>query len=123
MHKHWTETRTTVRLALCLLAGAAAIAEIAPVSAHAGTNCRTTKSATYCDDGTTFYQYGNRIQSNRGDSWTKFGSHIYGSDGSWYADHGDNVTSWFPKDASPDALDSRIVPDRLFGDDDDAWGD
>lgn len=118
------EAQGTGRMALRIVI-AGAIVGLTAASALAGTYCRTTKSATYCDDGTTFYQYGNRIQSNRGDSWTKFGSHIYGSDGSWYADHGDNVTSWFPKDESPDALESRIVPERLFGDDDgdDGWGE
>lgn len=122
MDEQRTEARRAGRLAICLVT-ATVIVGLASASALAGTNCRTTKSATYCDDGTTFYQYGNRIQSNRGDSWTKFGSHIYGSDGSWYADHGDTVTSWFPKDESPGALESRIVPDRLFGDDDDEYED
>ena len=122
MDQHGPEARRTSRAAICLVA-AAAIVGLASTSAVAGTYCRTTKSATYCDDGTTFYQYGNRVQSNRGDSWTKFGSHVYGSDGSWYADHGDSVTSWFPKGETPDALESRIVPDRLFGDDEDEYED
>lgn len=107
--------RSTGFAVLAVIAGF--LLTLAP-AAIAGTNCRSTKSATYCDDGTTFYQYGNRIQSNRGDSWTKFGTHVYGSDGSWYADHGDTVTSSFPKGA-PDPLSTRIVPDRLFGDWDD----
>lgn len=84
----------------------------------AGTYCNTRGNATYCDDGTTYYRYGNRIQSSRGDSWTRFGTHIYGSDGSWYADHGDSTTSWTPKGSAPDPLDSWIVPDQLFDDED-----
>ena len=105
-------SRSPVLAAAALCAAVA----IAP-AARAATYCRSTDTATYCNDGTTFYQYGDRIQSNRGESWTKFGSHIYGSDGSWFADHGDGVTSWFPDD--PDPLSARIVPDRLFGEDHD----
>jgi len=86
-----------------------------PAFARAGTYCTSRGSITYCDDGSTFYQYGDYIQSNRGDSWRKFGSHAYGSDGSWFADHEDSVTSHVPGAADP--LSTRIVPDRLFGDD------
>lgn len=107
------------------LAGALRIASLALAVAlggvaEAGTYCTSRGNATYCDDGTTFHQYGNYIQSNRGKSWRRFGSHAYGSDGSWYADHGDSVTS-YSKDR-PGAVESRIVPGRLFGGRDrDGW--
>lgn len=98
-----------------LVAALAAAAATLPGAAAAGTYCRSTKTVTYCDDGTTFYRYGNRIQSSRGDSWTRFGAHISGSDGSWFADHGDSVTSSLPDE--PDPLSTGIVLRRLFGDD------
>jgi len=88
---------------------------LTPRSTEAGTYCTSRGNATYCDDGTTFHQYGKFIQSNRGQSWRRFGSHGYGDDGSWFADHGDSVTQH--SKGRPDALGSRIVPDRLFGDD------
>lgn len=102
------------KTSLLLLAAIACAAS----PAFAGTSCFSRGNATYCDNGTTYYRYGNRIQSNRGDSWTRSGSHIYGGDGSWFADHGDTITSWTPN-GEVDPLDSWIVPDRLFDDDDD----
>jgi len=100
----------SLALLIGLLAGVA--------TSEAGTYCTSRGNATYCDDGTTYHQYGNYIQSNRGTSWRRFGSHAYGSDGSWYADHGDSVTSYGKR--APRASDSRVVPQRLF---DGGWGD
>ncbi|HEY8515456.1 MAG TPA: hypothetical protein VIS07_08080 [Candidatus Binatia bacterium] len=111
-------TQAFASLALGLLVAAAVLLPLDAGSwwvgrAEAGTYCTSRGNATYCDDGTTFHQYGNYIRSNRGKSWHRYGSHVYGSDGSWYADHGDSVTSYSKR--RPSALESRIVPEGLFG--------
>lgn len=38
-----------------------------------GTNCHQNylNGPVYCDDGTNYYTYGNRIQDNKGDSWQR----------------------------------------------------
>lgn len=107
----------TIPIAVATVILAATVTTVVPRASRAGTYCTSRGNATYCDDGTTFHQYGDYIQSNRGQSWRRFGSHVYGDDGSWFADHGDSVTQY--SKGRPDALGSRIVPDRLFGDDGD----
>lgn len=99
----------TIVLVLCLADKAGA------------TFCNTYGNHTYCDDGVSYHKYGNDItelnpsgkQVNR---YHDFGSHTYGNNGEWVADHGNGKYS----SSGLEGKTRQVLPDILDENDGDS---